>query len=540
MHWGLLLALLLSCTVAHAAAVEIALLQQPAPDIAALRAAPESAWQAKDVVRRQAAGPSDWRLQLGADRPEGDVVLVLKETYDAQLTVWLPPDYQPQSAGTFDPNWHQIGSRHRLTLLLPAEVAHLPVYLRHAGGRHQPIPVSVEALAHYVAQDLNRVRFTNAVLAALLLLGVVATVYAVALRRWLLLLFCVWVASCTLYVAVMSGEIAALLPWPGLLPYALRASSAGINIGIVVVYAFTIGFLELGRYYPRLARAMQLLVACAALLAVLVVVMPNSILPSQGMNLVSLALAAIALGAAAARARAGSVQGWFYLIGWGGLTLVSVARVWWFLNLRGTPPLLEWLHPLAYVAGALALVLATARAARYAEREMHAARHVARIDPLTHLPNRLDMDQGLALLIRQARDELAPLSLMFLDLDRFKTINDRHGHAVGDACLAAVGTILRHHVRASDLIARYGGEEFVLALEGAGRERALEAAEALRAAVQAEAVIVDGARVDLTVSIGLSELRPQDTAADLLARADAALYRAKQHGRNRVEADFAD
>jgi diguanylate cyclase len=129
---------------------------------------------------------------------------------------------------------------------------------------------------------------------------------------------------------------------------------------------------------------------------------------------------------------------------------------------------------------------------------------------------------------------------MFLDLDHFKSINDRHGHAVGDACLKAVGDILRKHVRAGDLIARYGGEEFVLMIEGAGAQRALDAAESLRAAVNAEAIRVKPHRIVLSVSIGLSELRAEDEAAELLARADAALYRAKQNGRNRVEADFAD
>jgi diguanylate cyclase len=95
-------------------------------------------------------------------------------------------------------------------------------------------------------------------------------------------------------------------------------------------------------------------------------------------------------------------------------------------------------------------------------------------------------------------------------------------------------------VRAGDLIARYGGEEFVLMIEGAGARRALDAAESLRAAVNAEAIRVKPHRIVLSVSIGLSELRGEDKAADLLARADAALYRAKQNGRNRVEADFAD
>lgn len=88
-------------------------------------------------------------------------------------------------------------------------------------------------------------------------------------------------------------------------------------------------------------------------------------------------------------------------------------------------------------------------------------------------------------------------------------------------------------------IHRYGGEEFVLVLEGAGRERAAAAAEELRAAVEEEGRELDGHRVELTASIGVTAYRPDDRAQDLLARGDAALYRAKQEGRNRVVLDMA-
>jgi len=185
------------------------------------------------------------------------------------------------------------------------------------------------------------------------------------------------------------------------------------------------------------------------------------------------------------------------------------------------------------------LVLATARAARYAEREMQAARVVARTDPLTRLPNRAQFDQRFAQVVAAAHSAGQPLSVMFLDLDRFKAINDAHGHAAGDQCLEAVGEVLRRHVRASDLVVRYGGEEFVLALEGAGLERAASAAELLRAAVESEGCALDSRRIALTVSIGVAELRPGEDALALLARADAALYRAKQQGRNRVACDGA-
>lgn len=540
MRAWLWLVLLVFISPVQATSVELARLDASAADIETLREAPESSWKAAPVLRRGAAEQSWWRLRVKQPQAGNDIVLSLKETYDASVTVWMPPDYRPQQAGIFDLAWKQVGSRHRLAFILPARFVDQPVYVRHEGGRYQPMPVTALPLEDYLALDLQRVRFTSAILASLLLLSAVATVFAIALRRWMLLMFCGWVASCVLYVAVMSGEIVALLPWPSLLPHAMRMSGVAINFGLVLVYGFTIGFLELDRYYPRASRLIKALVAIAAVLAIVIVIWPRSPAANQGINIVALLLAALALGTAAARARAGSLQGWFYLIGWGGVTVAGVARVWNFLNLQGTPPMLEWLHPLAYAVGALVLVLATARAARYAERELHVARHEARTDPLTGLPNRAEFDAALAARLQAARESNTSLWLMFLDLDHFKSINDRYGHAVGDACLKAVGDILRKHVRASDLIARYGGEEFVLMLEGAGAQRALDAAESLRAAVNSGAILVKPHRIVLSVSIGLSELRGDDEAADLLARADAALYRAKQNGRNRVEADFAD
>jgi diguanylate cyclase (GGDEF)-like protein len=533
------LCLLLALLVPLLARAEVAVSRYtgPAMELAEVRAAPAEAWIAADALRRQPA-PSFWRLQLDrAPAGDDDAVLALREAFEAPLVAYLPPDYRPQPLSTFDPAWRQIGSRHRLALRLPAELAMQPVYVRFDSGRHQPIRVDAASLPDYIARDTQRVRFTGAVLTTLALLSLVATIFAVALRRWRLLAFVAWIASCLVYVMVMSGEIVALLPYPALLQHAMRASLVATNLGVVAIYWFAIGFLDLPQHYPRTARVMGLQVAVVAVLALVLLFAPQSVWAVQLLNLLALSLAVFGLGAAAARARAGSAQGWFFLAGLGVVTVVGIMRVLGFLRQEGTSELMEWLHPLAYAFGALVLVLATARAARYAEREMHAARSVARIDPLTRLPNRAQLLPGLEELLGQARRASRPLSLLFLDLDHFKAINDRHGHAVGDRCLMLVGHVLRRHVRASDLVARYGGEEFVLALEGAGAERATAAAEELRAAVQEEGLLVDGHAVGVTVSIGVAALRQDDTVETLLARADAALYRAKHEGRNRAVVD---
>ena len=165
---------------------------------------------------------------------------------------------------------------------------------------------------------------------------------------------------------------------------------------------------------------------------------------------------------------------------------------------------------------------------------MVSARQSAMTDPLTGLPNRAQLDLGVAQLMDAAAAREDALAVLFVDLDHFKQVNDRFGHDVGDACLQAMSGILRRHVRTTDLVARYGGEEFVLVLDGADDVSALRAAETLRAAVEADGRHVDGTLVGLTVSIGVATLETGDDVTRLFKRADAALYRAKHAGRNCV------
>jgi diguanylate cyclase (GGDEF)-like protein len=129
------------------------------------------------------------------------------------------------------------------------------------------------------------------------------------------------------------------------------------------------------------------------------------------------------------------------------------------------------------------------------------------------------------------------LSVLMLDLDHFKAINDSHGHLAGDAVLRAVSGLVVDTIRKSDLAARYGGEEFVVVMSNTGREEAQLVAEKIRQAVAALEVKLDeGLRVGVTISIGGVSF-PEGTrgARNLLDLADRALYRAKRGGRNRVE-----
>ena len=164
---------------------------------------------------------------------------------------------------------------------------------------------------------------------------------------------------------------------------------------------------------------------------------------------------------------------------------------------------------------------------------------LAATDALTGLPNRRQFDTTLNKEWYRALRDGAPLGLLMIDVDRFKVLNDRFGHPVGDACLARVGALIRDNVRrAADLAARFGGEEFAVVLPSTAASGALEIAETIRRAVAAADFghLVPGGYA-VSVSIGVASTVPMSGsgAGALVHSADAALYQAKRNGRNRVD-----
>ena len=159
-------------------------------------------------------------------------------------------------------------------------------------------------------------------------------------------------------------------------------------------------------------------------------------------------------------------------------------------------------------------------------------------DALTGLFNRRYLDESLALEVERATRSGSPLGIVMLDIDRFKTFNDVHGHDAGDAVLHALGACLQSHVRSGDVACRYGGEEFAMILPGASLEATRERADALREAVGRLGAVFDGqTAAPITISAGVAVFPEHGETVDaLLKAADMALYRAKEGGRNRVEA----
>jgi len=167
-------------------------------------------------------------------------------------------------------------------------------------------------------------------------------------------------------------------------------------------------------------------------------------------------------------------------------------------------------------------------------RDLHEA---AVHDHLTGLYNRRFFEERLLAEVAYAVRHRAPLSLLMFDVDRFKQLNDTHGHVTGDFALKAVASALQRGVRTEDFVARFGGEEIVVVARGSGLEGALALGERLRGRVEALALAPEGLTLKLTVSAGIATLSGSVTnARQLLLAADGALFEAKERGRNRVVA----
>ena len=189
----------------------------------------------------------------------------------------------------------------------------------------------------------------------------------------------------------------------------------------------------------------------------------------------------------------------------------------------------------ARLQGLAARVASMEQEAQGYREHLEEQRQKALVDPLTGLPNRAAWSERLEHEVGQWQQHGNTLLLAMLDLDHFKRINDNYGHLAGDKVLKIIATVLRKRLRGSDFIARFGGEEFVLLLPATPPAVGTKLLETLRASIEACPFHFKGERVTITVSMGLAAFRPGEHSDLVLKRADQALYRAKNAGRNRVE-----
>ena len=295
----------------------------------------------------------------------------------------------------------------------------------------------------------------------------------------------------------------------GVLPFAVRRYLDSEWTALIVDAALIVGFLALGSYVysTRKVRFASLSLAILVVGGVLATVYLNG--PAQ----ILWAFPALV--------------GVFYLV-----PLREAIACALIMLVGLLPPMLAANDPYTTALALITIVVTSLLAVAFSmitNRQRAELLKLATKDPLTGVGNRRALDAKLHDVVNTHQRTGAPASVLMLDLDHFKSVNDFLGHAAGDEILKNVTEIINLRIRVTDSLYRIGGEEFVVVLEGADLQHAAHLAEQLRTLVEANELV---ANHSVTISLGVAELKKSESPYDWLHRADEAMYRAKDAGRN--------
>ena len=399
--------------------------------------------------------------------------------------------------------------------------------------------VSGATLGEMLARGSERARMITLAVGALLALAAASLLIWFVMAESLFILYATLFFLQAVYIGFLSGQA---FDWPLLWhvrPLTSFAWNVPVGLSGAVACLFTREIADLRDFSPRAYQyfgwfAVLFVVLTAANLAKL---WGFASLVSAVGNVIFLVAAVFTLVVAFLGWRRGNrAAGWF-LIAWTLLEGFTIAAAVHFLLSASDQDdgLLYYGLPLSMVAAAVLIALGVADRLRQQRAALSDAERRARTDPLTGVLNRRSLIERLDAGCLRARGRGLPISLLFIDLDHFKDINDSFGHQAGDACLRAIIDPIHAELRQSDVIGRYGGEEFVVILSSADAAAAHPIAQRILDRVAKVRVEGFGEPIALTCSIGVAA---SDTLGvwgeQLLSRADAAVYAAKRSGRNRV------
>lgn len=428
----------------------------------------------------------------------------------------------------------------RLSWRIPIEQpASKPILLRFepSATLSGPVQFRIEPEAEYRHRDAQWLAFASACLAVMLAMVLMALCFGLMLRDVTYAWYSGYILCYALIQGVQTGFVFHPLQWQWLADKPWLVGSAAVALSVAFASLFMMRFCELQRH----ARLLRMPIMALSVGMIQLVLMRCSGIPllvevaQVLLNPLLMIGAALLLIAAVVAAARGSRQAWFFLAGWTPLLLLTAMAS---AQVSGALSQLTWLNDGSLAAGAfeaLLLSLGLADRALQLRQDRDTVQVLADQDSLTDALNRRAWSQRASELL--ASDSSRPMALLFLDLDHFKLLNDRHGHNSGDRALLAVSSTLKAELRPTDLFGRYGGEEFVALLDGTAVEEASQVATRLCRRVHRLEIPVRDEQQMLSVSIGVAMRRNGDTLEALVERADKAMYRAKLLGRNRVCVD---
>ena len=498
-------------------------------------------YKVEDVQR---AGPIFWMkfTALKDFHPVGTPVILLRKSRDIDMKVYAisagkPVELQAATAVS------QFGAAHQLLYIAAEGISagqSWIVKVERPVNEVDGIVVSNDTLQVALARNDSHAQIIDLAFGALMALTLSVLLIWMVLKDPMLIHYSMLILTQALYIAYFSGQA---FDWP-LFKYAVPLDAYTWNVPIALSGAFACLFVrditDMKHVAPQAHRVFGWISVSFVVLAVANVVQNFglAVFITKLGNVIFLGTAVFTLVMAFMAWRRGSRAAGFFMIAW---TLLEVFTIATTVSLLATDTihtevLLYYGLPTSMVAAAILMGLGVADRMREQRRALSDAERRAQTDPLTGVLNRRSFLERLEAACSRAQARDLPISLLFIDLDHFKQINDTYGHLAGDACLKAVIAPINAELRQSDVIGRYGGEEFVVLLSSADAQAAHPIAERILKRISDLRVEGFGKTIHLTCSIGIAT---SDTLGEwgerLIAHADTAVYAAKLSGRNRVQ-----
>ena len=507
----------------------------PAPDT------PLRRFDTRILAHVPRAAPGTWvRLApAGGVWPGGDWVLLIEHPGWGGVRL-RRPGHPVQMQSLADRRGALPGAPDALAFRLDNLSGNAPLWLNFSPTTWpgKAVRFALQTPRAWARQSANRLAFDTAVFSVLAVGGLMALWFGLLLRDRAYLTYALYVLGYAMLNAVSNGYAfhPLHLDWASADPARVARVSGGLAGMASILFASR--FADLHRFVPWSRLPLRVLVGLFAAIVLLSLAplaplralggwLQNPVVVLAGASMLALLLLAW---------WRGSRYAGFMLLGWTPLVVLTVCASLQAFNLLLT---WTWLDRLALAAAAFeALVLIAGLADRTlaARNDHRQALRMAEIDALTGTFNRGALLARLRQLMEPGASTV--LSVLFIDLDHFKRLNDQAGHQAGDQALAALVRTLRLELRGADLLGRYGGEEFMVLLPGQSLSQALSVAERLLETVRRKRLTARADLPPLTISIGAAEARPGETLAQLLERADQAMYTAKRNGRDQVQVEL--
>jgi two-component system, sensor histidine kinase LadS len=483
---------------------------------------------------------------IPAGTDAGRWILEVKPSFSIildRVELWIPrtgAGYSAYRAGALLPQRPDEPPSRFYPFVLPSDVrTNEFCYLRLEGSMAVSVKVTVESPLAMARADTIYAASYGVIYGILIAMILYNLFIFLSLRDRAYLYYILYVASGLLWQFWVQGHAMALFGRP----VGSQLSAVWIFVGLMIVWGavFSCSFLSVRKNRPRFFPAF---VAIAGL-GLLVVAMGFCGFHETAFGLshaLGLILPALIIVTAVIGLRQGNSTARYFLVAWA--LLISGALAFALMGL-GVLPVAFWtVNGVALGMAAESILLSMALGQRIRTLKLEKERlqesqeryiAISMTDELTGLNNKRRLMEALRSEVARARRSEAPLSLLFFDLDDFKSVNDSYGHSFGDDVLKSLAATVRESLREGDVACRFGGEEFVVIMPGTKRVDAILAAERLRKRFGGSPLSASsGEEVAVTISIGAVELGPGEEPKPLLDRADQAMYEAKRMGKNRT------